>query len=193
MLTDEQIVQNKEKFLQLVSTVPCLEDDLWEYLQKTDYFNKPASTKHLKAYPGGLCEHALAVHYELYSLSHAYFGDRYDDATLARVALFKDIYKAELFESYFRNVKNDDTGLWERVVDYRYSDNRDVYGDLPFSSYMVAKRFTVFTDEEIEAICQYQYVSDNSVKNPDIYNIMRKYPLVLLLHMADLAAAYISE
>jgi hypothetical protein len=191
MLTSAQIAANKENYLRLVSEVICQEDDFYKYLEATDYFNKPASTKHLRAYPGGLCEHALTVYHDLVQLAHLFYNDAIDEASLIRVALLKDIYKAQLFEAYFKNAKNDETGQWEKVVDYRYAEAREVFGDLPFSSYMVAKRFTIFSDEEIEAICQYQLIAENGLKNPDVYNIMRKYPLVLLLHMADLSAGYL--
>ena len=53
---------------------------------------------------------------------------------------------------------------------------------------MVAKEFIRLTDEEIEAITQSD--SNNSYAG-DIHQILRDYPLVTLLRMADLAVTYL--
>ena len=53
---------------------------------------------------------------------------------------------------------------------------------------MIAKRYIAFTDEQIEAIIQSSAKSDYS---GDIHEILRVYPLVTLVKMADLAATYI--
>ena len=37
-------------------------DDLLGWLQKSDFFTAPASTKYHGAYEGGLCEHSLDVY-----------------------------------------------------------------------------------------------------------------------------------
>jgi hypothetical protein len=192
MITVEQIMENKAEFIELLKLIPdCPVTELVEYLEEIDYFNMPASTKHLKAYRGGLCEHALAVYRDLTSLSKLFYGDIYTPGTLAKVALLKDIYKGVLYEPFIRNVKNEETGTWEKVIDFRYDETREVFGDLAFSSYMIAKRFVNFSDEEIEAICMYQLASDNGVRNPDTYQVMRSWPLVTLLHMAEISAGYL--
>jgi hypothetical protein len=190
MLDENQIYQNKLSFVNLLS---CLEIDLTElytYLDVTDYFNKPASTQYFRAYPGGLCQYALDLYYELAQLVNAYCPGKYTKADVVKVALFKDLYRTELYECYMKNVKNDETGQWESVPAYRTRDgaSRPVYGDARFSAYMQIKNIIPLTDEQIEAIVQ----SGPSEYTPDIHEIYRAYPLVTLTRMAEFAATYIS-
>ena len=189
MLDENQIYQNKLSFMGLLS---CLNIDLTElslYLDKIDYFNKPATTQYFKAYPGGLCQYALDLYYELAQLVNAYCAGKYTKADVVKVALFKDIYRAELYESYMKNVRNDQTGSWEIQPAFRYKEQRPTFGDINFSSYMIARRYIDFTEEQIEAIVQ------SATKNEyagDIHDIMRSYPLVALTKMADIAATYLN-
>ena len=121
---------------------------------------------------------------------NAYHPGKYSKADVVKVALFKDLYRAELYESYLKNVKNDITGQWEVQTAFRYKEQRPTFGDIGFSSYMIAKRFIPFTDEQIEAITQSAAKSDYA---GDIHMIMRTYPLVTLTKMADIAATYLSN
>jgi hypothetical protein len=189
MLDENTLYQNKLAFMSLLS---CLEVDLTElsaYLDSVDYFNKPATTQYFKAYAGGLCQYALDLYYELAQLANAYCAGKYTKQDIIKVALFKDLYRAELYESYQKNVKNDLTGQWEIQQAFRYKEQRPTFGDIGFSSYMVAKRYIDFSDEHIEAIVQ------SSTKNEyagDIHDIMRRFPLVTLTKMADIATMYLT-
>jgi hypothetical protein len=89
-----------------------------------------------------------------------------------------------------KNSKNDVTGQWEVVPAFRYKECRPTFGDLGFSSYMIAKRFIQFSDEQVEAITQASAKNDYA---GDIHTIMRSYPLVTLTKMADLATLYLGE
>lgn len=62
MLTDDQIQNNQDKFLKLVSTIESENIDtegLVNYLFTTDFFEAPASTKYGCSYKGGLVQHIL--------------------------------------------------------------------------------------------------------------------------------------
>ena len=190
MLDENKIYQNKLQFVQLLNKLNIDNTELIKYLDVVDYFNKPASSQYFKPYPGGLCQYALDLYFELAQLANAYYPGRYTEEDIIKVALFKDIYRAELYEGYMKNVKNDNTGQWETQPAFRYKEERPTFGDIGFSSYMIAKRFINFTDEQIEAITQ------SGVKNEyagDIHDILRSYPIVTLTKMADLVATYIDE
>jgi hypothetical protein len=187
MLNENQLYNNKLKFLELLGKLNIDLTQLVKYLDTHDYFNKPAS-QHFKAYPGGLCQYALDLYYELAQLVNAYCPGKYSEEDVIKIALFKDIYKAELFEPYTKNVKNDTTGQWESTIAYKYRDARAVYGDLPFSSFMTARKFVDLTEEQIEAI---MHSTASGVYGGDIHEILRKYPLVALARMADIAAFYL--
>lgn len=187
MLTEEQILQNKEKYLSLLTKLNVDLTQFSKYLEAVDYFNKPASTQYFKAYPGGLCQHALDLYFELGTLCNAYFPGQYSEGDIVAVALLKDLYKAEMYESYMKNVKDDATGEWTRVNAYRTKEERPTFGDLGFSSFMVAQHFFSLTDEQIEAIVHGRGLDGYSI---DIQDILKSYPLVALTRMADFAATY---
>jgi hypothetical protein len=191
MLTPDQIQANKMKYIDLLCKLGIDLTQLIEYLEAIDFFNKPGSLQYNKAYPGGLCEYALELHYELTRITGAYTKPgTYSEIDIIIVALFKDLYRAELYEAYNKNVKNEHTGQWESVPAYRNKEIRPVFGDIGFSSYMIIKRFIYLTDEQIEAIC---YSAFNKSYEVDIHNIRKMYPLVALTTMAEIAVTYISK
>lgn len=189
MLNQEQKNNNEIRFMELLARLNIDLTEISKFLDSVGYFDAPASTQYAGAYPGGLCEYALRFAHELGILCNAYYPDRYSEEDVIKVALFKDIYKATMYEAYMKNVKNEETGQWESIPAYKTRDsaNRPVYGDLGFSSYMQAKRLTDFTDEQTEAIV-YSRISDFA---PDIHEVCRSYPLVTLTRMAEMAALYI--
>ena len=189
MISAEQIALNKFKFYELLNKLDIDLVELSKYLDLHDYFNKPASIQFFRPYAGGLCQYALDLYYELTQLVNAYCPGKYREEDVIKVALFKDLYKAELYEPYSKNVKNDVTGQWEAVLAYRYRENRKVYGDLAFSSFMTARQFVDFTEEQIEAI---MHSTATNSYGGDLHEIMRTYPLVTLTKMADLAAYYLN-
>ena len=190
MISQEQKNNNEIKFMEILARLNIDLTELSKFLDQIGYFNAPASTQYMGAYPGGLCEHALRVLHELGVLCNAYFPGRYTEEDVIKVALFKDIYKATMSASNKKNVKNEETGQWEAVPAYRTREgtNRPVYGDLGFSSYMQIKNFFSLTDEQTEAIV-YSRPADFA---PDVHEVCRSYPLVTLTKMAEMAATYIS-
>ena len=184
MLTDEQKYQNKIKYISLLSRLGVDLTQFIKYLEDIDYFNQPASQQYRFAYSGGLCEQALKECHELGVLCTAYFPDNYTEEDIIKVALLRNIYKAEMYEVYSRNVKNEATGQWESIMAYRTKDNRISYGDVGFSSFMIASKFFQFSDEQIEAIV-HSSKANNAVV--DVYQVMKKFPLIVLTKMADMA------
>ena len=188
MLTEQQIYENKLKYVELLTHLNVDLTDFSKFLDSVDYFNKPASMQYFRAYSGGLCQYALDLYYELAQLVNAYFPGKYTEEDVIKVALFKDIYRALLYEETEKNQLVN--GSWQTVKGYKYKEERPTFGDMGFSSYMVAKHFFEFTDEQIEAITQ---ADSRESYAGDIHDIMRSYPLVTLTKMADLVAMYLEE
>ena len=186
MLDQEKIYQNKLKFMELLTKLNVDLTEFSKFLDAIDYYNKPASTTYFKAYQGGLCQYALDLYYELCQLVNAYAPGKYTEEDVIKVALFKDLYRAILYEDCKKNSYVD--GKWQEVKSYKYKEDRPTFGDLGFSSYMVAKHFFDFTDEQIEAITQ---ADTREQYAGDIHDILRSYPLVTLTKMACLAAQYL--
>lgn len=190
MLTQEQKNANELKYFELLSKLNIDLTEISKLLDRVDYFNKPATTQYTGAYEGGLCEYALKFAHELGVLCNAYCLGRYSEEDVIKVALFKDIYKATMYEKATKNVKDDTTGTWSSVAYYRTKDgaDRQVFGDLGFSSYMQIRDLVPLTTEQVEAIV-YSRISDFG---PDVYEVFKAYPLVILTRMAEMAAAYIN-
>ena len=187
-LTKDQIFNNQIKYMELLSKLGVDLTAFSTYLEANDYFTKPLSATGPYAFEGGLCQYALNLCYELGGLVGAYRDGQYTEQDIIKVALLKDVYRAELYEAYTKNTKNDATGEWESVTAYKYKENRATFGDLNFNSYMVIKHFFELTDEQIEAITQ---SATRDTFGGDIHDILRSYPLLTLTKMADIAANYL--
>lgn len=184
MLTSEQIQQNKLRYFDLLTKLGIDLTALTKYLDEIGYFVAPANASYYGAYPGGLCEFDLNRCYELGNLANAYFPGKYSEQDIIIVGLLSNIYRAVMYECFEKNTK---VGAdWVTVPAYRIREERPVYGELGFSSYMILKNFIALTDEQIEAI-----VLGADEHNVDIYKIRRVYPLVNLARMANQAAMYI--
>ena len=190
MLNENQLYNNKLKFLELLGKLNIDLTSLVKYLDANDYFNKPASSQYFRPYAGGLCQYALDLYYELAQLVNAYCPGKYTEEDVIKVALLKDIYKATMYEAYMKNVKDESTGQWTTVPAYRTreANTRTVFGNASLSSYMQIKKYVDLTDEQIEAIL---FASPQNFE-PDVHEVMRTYPLVTLTRMAEIAATYIS-
>lgn len=190
MLSNEQIQANKIKYLELLSTLNFDMTAISKYMDEVDYFTKPVAAANFRSYPGGLCKYALDLYNMLKQLCDAYFPGMYTEEDIVKVSLFRDFYRAEMYEAYSKSVKDDATGQWTSALAYKISEKRRVFGDIGFSSYMVAKDFVDFTNEQIEAIV----MSRISECTPDYRDVHRAYRLVTLTKMADTAISnFISE
>lgn len=189
MITENQILENKQKFIELLTNLNIDLTSLTKYLtsERVDYFNKPYNNYPNYAYKGSLCEHTLKLVNELVKLCDFYCSDRYSFEDILKVALFKDLYRAELYEPYNRNVKNEETNKWETVVSYRIKEVRPIFGDIEFSSYMIAKKFVDFSNDElVEAL-----IFSGNTSSIENFNIRKSYKLVTLVTMAELAIDYL--
>ena len=87
-------------------------EELLEWLEKTDFFTAPASTKFHGACAGGLVQHSVNV-YEVMMEKH--FEEEIDSKeSFAICALLHDLCKAQFYKVSTRNVKNETTGAWEK-------------------------------------------------------------------------------
>ena len=94
-------------------------DRLLKWLDGTDFFRAPASTKFHGACPQGLVMHSINV----YNAMMQHFFEEGDNAeTFAVCALLHDVCKANFYKVSSRNVKNDATGQWEKVPFYQVAE-----------------------------------------------------------------------
>lgn len=165
-----------------------------EYLRKTDFYTAPASVKYHENFYGGLLMHTLKAYNQLVSLqSVPKFKEVVDNQwwNAVLVILVHDWCKIGRYESYFKNVKNNDTGRWEQVSAYKYrEDSVGRLGHGTQSLIMVMQlcntRYTSLTFEEMASI---RWHMDNwDMSNYDIDDLSRcneKIPMVRMIQFAD--------
>lgn len=164
-------------------------EELIRYLQEeTDFFTAPASAKYHGAYEGGLLMHSINVCAELNLDPQSRI---YSPESLIVVSLLHDICKVNCYGKETKNVK--ENGAWVQKEVYTYQD------DLPLghgekSLYLISK-FIKLTDEEAAAIRWHMGGFDSAFRGGDrgLNAAFEKYPLAVLLHLADMKATYIVE
>jgi len=191
----ELIEQNKEDFLNIAKNNITREgiDKLLEYVEhNTDFFYAPASTRFHLAEEGGLCQHTLNVYERLEKLMIMEYGeDGYNKESVAICALFHDICKTNYYKIDYRNVK--ENGVWVQKPYYTVEDMLP-YGHGEKSVYIV-NGFLRLTREEAIAINWHMGGFDKRVQSGELsYSVAySKYPLAVLLHLADVSARYLDE
>lgn len=165
-------------------------DKLLEWLDTTDFFVAPASTRFHGACAEGLVMHSLNVYHALTQ----HFADADDNAeSMAVCALLHDLCKANYYKAGTRNVKNEATGQWEKVPTYNVEDAFP-YGHGEKSVYLI-ERFMRLRPAEAVAIRWHMGGFDEAARGGSraISEAYDAYPLAVKLHMADLYSTYLLE
>lgn len=180
---------NKERFLQPCNLIHREGiDELLNWLESTDFYTCPASSKYHLSCEGGLLQHSLNVYDELIRLLEAYPEIEASSETIAIITLFHDLCKIGLYKPEARNRKND-KGQWEQYT--TYSRNEELhYGGHGSKSVYLIQKFLNLTDEEAVAINCHMSCWDGNTTVGEAY---AQFPLAWLLHVADESATYIIE
>ncbi len=187
----------KEQFLEIFDNNIKRQgaEKLREYLLGSDFFTAPASGRYHCAYEGGLCEHSVNVYKRLLDIVKKEYGDKWEDVvsheTVAICALLHDVCKIDFYKVEMRNVKED--GVWVQKPYYAREEGLP-YGHGEKSSYII-NGFIRLSREEAVAINWHMGGFDSRVKGGDgsISEAFCKFPLAVLLHVADLQATFIDE
>lgn len=176
-------MENKEKFKALFNAWVKRPGaaELLAWLETTDFFEAPASTKYHGVYPGGLVEHSLNVCRELASSSAAKSATT---ESLILCSLLHDVCKA----NYYAAVGSGGNG--ETI--YQVIDQFP-FGHGEKSVYLIS-RFMRLTDEEALDIRWHMGPYDEAARSGSrayvdaLHNARQRYPLMIELHVADMAA-----
>lgn len=177
----------KEKMLELLKSIKREGiDKLISFLEKTDFFEAPASTRFHGSYAGGLVEHSIKV-YEILCDKVRNSEYEFDPDTLKISALLHDICKLNYYKVDYRNAKNKN-GEWEKVPYYTVDDT------IPYGhgekSVMMISEFMPLTNEEKYAIRWHMGFTEPKELYSTIGAAYKKYPLALLLFESDLESTY---
>lgn len=192
----------KDKFIEIYKKYITREgaDKLFAYLEKSDFFTAPASTRFHLSEEGGLVKHSVNVYERLKDLylhemeRNAEYRELQpaEEETLAICGLLHDLCKINCYKPGSRNVKNETTGQWEKVPTYTYEDSLP-YGHGEKSVYIISG-FMKLKREEAMAIRWHMGFSDaeGQTKNT-VGNAFDAYSLALMTHIADMLASHLDE
>jgi HD domain. len=185
-------MSTKDEFIQIFSDNIHREGaaELLKWLESTDFFTAPASTRFHSCHEGGLCEHSLNVRKRLAEIYGHEVDEEYnanEAETIAICGLLHDVCKANFYTVQMRNVKNE-SGQWEKKPYYAI-DEKFPFGHGEKSVFLI-ERFMTLTAEEAVAIRFHMGEFDTLRCTSDAYS---KYPLAVMLHVADLSATYLDE
>lgn len=179
----------KEEFIKLLrSTNREGIEDVINFLEKSDFFKAPASTRFHGDHEGGLMEHSMKV-YEILKekVRNCVIDINILEETIIISALLHDICKTNFYKIDYRNAKNS-LGVWEKVPYYTIEDT------IPYGhgekSVMMLTEYIKLTNDEKYAIRWHMGFSEPKESYNTLGAALQKYPLILLLNEADLEASY---
>ena len=169
-----------------------IENLLEHLLNETDFFYAPCSTRYHLCVEGGLVEHSLHVDDIFDTLCEKFMPD-FPEESRHICALFHDICK---YHCYNPTKKSRKTGKllpngkpeWEDYTGYDFVEEFP-YGHGEKSVYLLQKHIEL-TDTEAMAIRWHMGFSDSTFKGgqQSVSNAMKLYPVIALLHSADIIA-----
>lgn len=162
-------------------------EELMEFLERTDFYTAPASTRFHNCFEGGLAEHSLNVYHALKELTKG----KWPEDTIILVGLLHDLCKINLYKVEMRNKKDPETGTWYQEP-YYTSDDRMPLGHGE-KSVMLISEFIKLTKEELYAIRWHMGGYEPKENYGYVAKAFEKYELAVYTHMADIEATYIIE
>lgn len=179
----------KEEFIKLLrETNREGIENLLDFLEKSDFYKAPASTRFHGSKEQGLLEHSLKV-YEILEekMKHTPIKIEIPEESIRITALLHDICKTNYYAVDYRNAKNA-LGVWEKVPYYKVDDT------IPYGhgekSVMMISEYIKLTNDEKYAIRWHMGYTEPKELYGTIGLAYTKYPFALLMHEADLEATY---
>lgn len=211
----------KEEFIELLKMVKRDGiDELMFFLENSDFFKAPASTRFHGSYEEGLVEHSLEVYKNLYAkmtegntVWTRYYKEQKEsgaitDESLIIIALLHDICKANMYTVEYRNkksyeeadikaadpkqIKQDTLGKFVWINAPSYSINEEEPLGHGDKSVIIASRYIRLTPEEEMAIRWHMGLSVPKEEYRQASAAMEKYPIVLATFQADMESSAIS-
>lgn len=160
-------------------------DTIMDGLEKSDFYDAPASTRFHDSEKGGLVHHSLRVFDELCKMPEIIASD-YSMETLAIVSLFHDICKIGFYTIEMRNSKVN--GKWIKVPYYGVDDKFPMgHGDKSVIMLMESMKLSY---SEMLAIRWHMGLSVPKEEYGTMSTAFNQVPLALYLHIADMKATY---
>ena len=172
-------------------------DKLLAWIESSDFFTAPASTRFHLSSPGGLLEHSLHVFERMKAIcaNEATITPGFNEPSMETIAvcgLLHDICKTFFYTTSTRNAKNEKTGKWEKVPYYTVDDKMPLGHGA--KSAMIIKQYMELTTEEMYAIWWHMgFTGSTGTDTATISQAIDKHPLIWALHTADMMASHFME
>ncbi len=191
-----QAAANRARFIDIFKTNITRDgsEKLLAFIENSDFFAAPASTRYHGNYEGGLCQHSLNVYDALVDILNRprvkeTYGISYPAESIAIAALLHDLCKVNFYKTSYRNVKNEQ-GRWESVPYYTIEDNLP-YGHGEKSVYITSGYMRLTRDE---AFAIRYHMGFSGPEDPtSVGKALEMFPLAWALCVADMEAAYFME
>lgn len=158
--------------------------DFMEWLESTDFFSAPASTKHHGCEEGGLVKHSLNVCKRL--LDRKDLKCSWETAVIA--SLLHDVCK---IDNYIPVAGEDGD-----IKEWKYNQHLQLpIGHSERSIILIQQTGMTLTLEEMVAIRWHMGAFDKAAcgGSREMSEAFRQYPLAVQLHLADMEATYLDE
>lgn len=193
-MKNSEIERNKKEFIAIVKSNIKRKgiEKVIAALENSDFFTAPASRNNHDNEEGGLCNHSLRVRanlmVEINDISTKLSTGVISNESANIVALFHDICKIHFYSISYRNNKNE-KGVWEKVPYYTIDDKLPLgHGE---KSVIMLMQLMELTTDEIFAIRWHMGLSVPKEEYGSMSKAFEQCPLALLLHIADMKAAYL--
>jgi hypothetical protein len=192
-LSPRQKENNKITF---INTLELSEDQVptsfYDYLERSDFYSAPASSKYHENYEGGLVEHSLKVYEHLATLNYNKLL-RFSESTVAKVALLHDVCKINFYKKGMKNKRLED-GTWVRTEQYEINDSLPI-GHGEKSVIVLLQHGVKLNEEEILAIRWhmggYSASAKDYIGGQALAEAMASNQLVVALQIADLMSVWL--
>ena len=155
-----------------------------DWLRATDFYTAPASSQYHESFVGGLLVHSLNVYNQMVDLLQLPVFSKIDVAEATIAALVHDWCKIGYYETYKRNVKNEE-GKWEEVTAFRTNQKGLPFGHGVTSLYIAMRLFRL-TEEQALSIRHHMGVWNCAdVEKGELQKANATYPMVYLIQFAD--------
>ena len=191
-MTQEEIKAVITELLKLVKREGM--DNLIKYLETSDFYTAPASTKFHNNFVGGLAGHSLNVYY-LLSNKVKQHNISVPEQSIILSALLHDLCKIDTYKTELK-WKKDDNNKWYQEEVWVVKDSFPIgHGE---KSVIMAQRFIQLTDEEITAIRWHLAMSDPGTHfaYPTGHSFKEAFgscPLLVCLSTSDVEASFLVE
>lgn len=164
-------------------------DQLIDWLEKSDFFTAPASTRFHSNFEGGLAEHSYLV-YQLLDMKNVTFNLGLSKETIIITSLLHDICKVNFYEKQIK-WRKDKNNKWESYETYGYNDTFPVgHGE---KSVIVLQRFIELTDIEVYLIRFHMGAFLDGENLKAYYQATEIEPRIVAMHTSDYEASKFLE